>query len=87
MGLVPFLKQTRKSPLSLVPFEDTSRSQPQQSRREPSSELKDAGTLILYFQPPELQAVHFCCLKATQTTVFCCNSPKRWRSWANQSWI
>jgi len=33
-----------------------------------------AGTLILDFQPPELGAINFFCLEATQSVVFCHNS-------------
>ena len=50
------------------------------TQREPSPNL--TGTLILNFQFPELWAINFCCVRATQSVLFCYSSSNELR----QSW-
>ena len=56
---------------SLPPCEETRRSQlSATSSRGSSPQPHHAGSLTLGFQPPEWQAINFCCLQGTQFMVF-----------------
>lgn len=74
-GISALIKKTAQSSLTLSQWEDTTTSL--QHGREPS--LNHAGILILDFQLGELWEVNFCCLKVTQSMVFCYSSLNRLR--------
>lgn len=77
VGLVSW-KRPQRAPLPFPPREDTAKSrgpsvnQERGSRQSPNLWALRYGTS----QPPALWEIHFCCLSATESTVFLLQQPK-----------